>query len=332
MGRMVVSGPCRPVADALASDVDRAAGYPAPLVRRRALSLACAVLALGLAALAIAVQPAGSARAIDPGAACAVAPGTSARFALDVPGQGIRQGLVHLPARRVRGPLPLLVAFHGAYRTGALMEGYSGLSRLADRAGFAVVYPDAAAPRRRWTLAAGAGPDDLQFVDLLLDRMLAGRCLDRARVSAVGVSNGGGMAARLACADADRLAAIVSVAGGYSSVRGCAASGPVAVLEIHGTADPVVPYRGGAGDVRAWLGGWVRRDGCAPRPRTRVVMPRVTRLDWTGCREGTSVAHLAIAGGQHAWPGAEPPDPGPAITLSATAEAWRFLASRRRAH
>jgi polyhydroxybutyrate depolymerase len=225
----------------------------------------------------------------------------------------------------------LVIALHGAYRSGAFMERYTGLSRLADREGFAVAYPDASSSTRHfWTLHPGRGPDDVAFISALIDRAVGAGCVDAARVSAVGVSNGGGLAALLACEASGRLAAIVAVAGGYGDLPECRPDRPLSVLEIHGTADRVVPYHAQRGDVLEWLRAWARRDGCAAATRRRAVVPGVTRMDWRGCASRTRVAHLAIRGGEHAWPGANPPDPGPRVGLSATDETWRFLRTLRR--
>src|SRR5207237_1904893 len=49
---------------------------------------------------------------------------------------------LHVPTGAPNGPLPLVVAFHGAGSNAARQERASGLSALADRAGFAVVYPE----------------------------------------------------------------------------------------------------------------------------------------------------------------------------------------------
>jgi polyhydroxybutyrate depolymerase len=266
-------------------------------------------------------RPDGS--AVDAATACAARPGTTVRVSVAVDGQGARSALVHLPARR-RGRIALVLALHGAYGNAAFMESYSGLSRLADRAGYGVVYPDAARPR--WRIAAGEDDADVRFLDALLDRVLAGGCFDARRVSAVGVSNGAGMAARFACAGDDRLAGLVAVAGDYGPLPACAARRPLSVLEIHGTADAVVPYPGA---VAGWLRQWVDRDACAPSPRSTRRRPNVLRLDWTGCRGGTSVAHLRLVGGAHAWPGGDPPDAGPQLGVSAADEAWEFLRGQR---
>jgi polyhydroxybutyrate depolymerase len=235
---------------------------------------------------------------------------------------GGRTALVHLP-RTGRRPYPLLLALHGAHGSGAFMERYSGFSRIADASGFAAVYPDAAG--LSWKI--GGADTDVRFLDALLDRLLAGGCFDARRLYAAGVSNGGGMAARLACAGDDRLAGLVSVAGGYSALPACRAQRPLSVLEIHGTADGIVPY---PGVVLPWIRGWAARDGCAPRSRRTAEGPHVVRLDWGRCRGGVAVSHLRLLGGHHAWPGAHPPDPGPSFGVSASARAWQFLRYRRR--
>jgi polyhydroxybutyrate depolymerase len=267
---------------------------------------------------------------VDAATACSVAAGRTVRVSVTVEGQGPRSALVRLPRRRT-GRLPLVLALHGAYGNAAFMERYSGLSRVADREGFGVVYPDAGRPM--WRISTSEDSADVQFLDVLLDRLLAGGCFDARRVSAVGVSNGGGMAARFACAGDDRLAGLVTVAGAYGPLPPCRARRPLSYLEIHGTADAVVPYRGTpqdpGGDVLRWVQSWAGRDACLPRPQSTTERPGVVRLDWTRCRDATSVEHLRLVGGTHAWPGADPPDQGPQFGISASEEAWRFLRDRR---
>ena len=266
-------------------------------------------------------------RGSDPSAACRLEPGHTRRVTLDVPGQGNRTALVRLPSHRTSRPLPLVLVLHGAYGNGAFMERYTGFSRRAEAAGFAVVYPSAG--RHFWTLAPGKGPDDVAFINSLLDRLLSGGCFDPNRVSAAGVSNGGGFAARLACDLSSRLAAVAMVAGGYSTVRDCQPDQPLSILEMHGTADPVVPYRRGANDVPRWVRRWVAHDGCHGHPVRSKPVARVSRSVWARCHAGVVVEHLRIAGGRHQWPGSHPGDHGPQISLSATDEISRFLQDRR---
>jgi len=277
---------------------------------------------------------AGTASSASPGCARPARGPGDLRVRIVVDG-AVRTALLHVPRAALGQPAPLVVAFHGTGGSGPFMAGYAGLSRVADRAGFIVAYPSADAEQERWTAERPprpGAPDDVAFTRRLLDALLDGHCVDPTRVSAVGVSNGGSFVARLGCELSERLAAIAIVAGGFGEGSSCRPARAVSVLEVHGTDDPVVPYRGredGEGSVTRWLAGWVQRDGCAPAGRRRMVAPRVQRTDWVGCRAGTSVAHLRIAGGRHQWPGATPPDPGPVSTISAAREVWRFLASRR---
>ncbi|MGN6188455.1 MAG: alpha/beta hydrolase family esterase [Conexibacter sp.] len=290
--------------------------------------------AVGVAATGGAAPPAGGAL---PSAGCA--DGALARAGdvdLALVSHGVRRtARVHVPPAALRAPARLLLAFHGTGGNGRFMERYSGLAAQLDRdpTGIAV-FPDADGPR--WNVEErGDAPDDVDFVADLLAAVEQRWCVDRARVSAAGVSNGGSMAALLACAMPQRFAAVAIVAGGFGTLPPCRSRQPVAVLEIHGRADPVVPYRGapaddGRGAVVPWLASWVARDGCArTRPRSRAIAPRTVRYDWGACRAGTTVVHIAIAGGRHQWPGANPPDPGPAATISAAAQVWAFLAPRR---
>ena len=58
-------------------------------------------------------------------------------------------------------------------------------------------------------------------------------------------------------AEAARLA-IAPVAGGYRSLPQCKPTRPLSVLEIHGTADPVVPYDGKPPDYSTEGGPYAR--------------------------------------------------------------------------
>jgi polyhydroxybutyrate depolymerase len=248
--------------------------------------------------------------------------------------EGERTALVRVPAGAAARRSPLVVALHGGGGTGRFMEGYSGLAPVSDRAGFIAVFPDATGPRRFWNLDASKGPNDVAFAAALIERVATVACVDPARVFAVGVSNGGGLAARVGCELSGRVAGIVVVAGGFGRLPACHPARPVSVLEIHGTNDASVPYGGDpadghAGDVGRWLAGWARRDRCSGATPSRRVAPRSVRTDWRGCAAGTALAHIRVLGGGHQWPGATPPDPGPRSTFSAAQQAWAFLAPLR---
>lgn len=245
-----------------------------------------------------------------------------------------RSALVHVPARAVPGPAPLVLGFHGVRGSGREFQTFSGLSPVADRAGFIAVYPDASLPTRVWNAGSGATSstvDDVAFVSALLDEIERGTCVDLRRVTATGVSNGGGFVGRLACALSTRLAGVAIVAGALAGVAACPVGNPVSVLEMHGTADPIASYWGhnGIGGALPWLTRWLARDRCDPSATLATVAVRVKRFTWRPCLQGTVVEHLVIAGGRHQWPGSHPAEAGPTATISAAQQVWAFLAPRR---
>ena len=101
-------------------------------------------------------------------------------------------------------------------------------------------------------LGPGA-PDDVAFIDDLLNAVEAELCIDSARVFSTGFSVGAGLSVRLACDLSDRIAAIAPVSGVYFPPfnprripePGCLSTRPVPVIAFHGTADPGVPFEGG---------------------------------------------------------------------------------------
>ena len=241
--------------------------------------------------------------------------------------------LLHVPPR-ARAPLPLVVAFHGARGDGDGFAAESGLSRSADRHGFAVLYPTAGSSRRFWSLNRASTPDDVARLRALLPRAERRTCADPRRLYATGVSNGGGFAARVGCEMAGTFAAVAPVAGGYSSLDDCADGTRTSVLEIHGSADQIVPYEGRGpdrdGDVREYVSGWAHRDGCDARPRITHPARYVTRVAHRHCDAGYAVEHLRLEGTDHGWPGAAPPWPRhhPAGVL-ARELVWRFFDDKR---
>jgi len=293
------------------------------------------LVALPAVAVAVAVQllsalPSSGQGAVNP---CQqpVRPGNSEVTLLS--GGLERTAIVHVPPAAAGRPLPLIFGLHGA--GGQFFEPYSGLSVLADSEGFIAVYPnptDHAGSRTFWNISGrqpGRGPDDVQFISDLLDYAESNLCVDASRVYALGVSNGGGMAARAVCEMSSRFAGFASIAGGYKDLPRCGPTNAVSVIEVHGTADGSVPYNGapphGAGAVWPWLAAWRTRDGCHGPPTVSRIAPRVERYAWTHCAQGTAVEHIKIFGGNHQLPGGLPPDRGQTGTASAVWLAWKFL-------
>ena len=92
----------------------------------------------------------------------------------------------------------------------------------------------------------GANPDDVGYVLGIIADIEKTYAVDPKRIFILGHSNGGFMTNRLACDFADKFAAVISLAGEtYLDQTKCAASAPIAYLQVQGDADMTVPYAGG---------------------------------------------------------------------------------------
>src|SRR5688572_21919903 len=77
---------------------------------------------------------------------------------------------LHLPAKGEK-PYPLVVVLHGAGADGKITEALTGFDAIADREGFAVVYPDGR--RRLWAFADLRGENaDVAFIGTLIDTLV----------------------------------------------------------------------------------------------------------------------------------------------------------------
>ncbi len=275
------------------------------------------------------------------------AAGDTREYLLFVPASGGS----HPPARRI----PLVVFLHGAGGTAAWADGETGWSALAAREGFALALPEGLPPHRdrpprfltnppRWN-DGGDGPtgeppdaDDVRYLAAVIDDAVSRAGADPARVYVSGFSNGAGVAFRAAAELADRIAAVAPVAG-YCKVADPRPARPVPTLYIIGSADPLVPPRGG--DVRSpWLhrlvrrppvadtlGRWAAAIGCDTTPVLESDSGGVRVEVYPGPVEFRSVL---VEGLGHHWPGGKGQlnhkiGGPPSARLDATAEVWRFF-------
>jgi polyhydroxybutyrate depolymerase len=228
-----------------------------------------------------------------------------------------------------QGPRPTVIMLHGLGGTGAEIAKRSGLDQSAPRAGFVGVFPDGV--RNRWNSFPpgtepalyvernrefGGTPDDVAFLKALVADLVRRGISDPKRIYLAGVSNGGFMTLRMICADAGLLAAAAVLVSGMLDPTGadCRPAKPVPVLMVNGTADPIVPFAGGAVQpgpfANIWpaerLTGFLReRNGCTESADVSDVpnagRNRVVLFRWTRC--SAPVESYRVMGGDHgaAW-------------------------------
>lgn len=222
-------------------------------------------------------------------------------------------------------PTPLIVSLHGYTSSGERHDRRWGISALADAYNFLTIAPDGQrepeGDRNRFWNASKAccnftdlEPDDSGYLRRIIDQVEERYNVDPARVYVIGHSNGGFMSYRMAYEHSDAVAAIVSLAGANHLEERDPPPYPVHVLQIHGTDDGTISYRGGEirenrypsamGSVTRWAAyngcdtartGREMRDLDASLPGHETGVMKMN----TGCKDGGSAELWTIADGAH---------------------------------
>jgi polyhydroxybutyrate depolymerase len=231
-----------------------------------------------------------------------------------------REYLLYVPKSYDRAkPTPLVINLHTAMSWPTSSMNISQWNLVADEHGFIVVYPAGTGfGPKSWEMAGSETPSrmpDVIFISELIDKLEVSYNIDKTRIYADGMSNGGGMAFVLSCTLSARIAAFGMVSAGlYPEWSWCTDQRPVPVIAFHGTADPICPYNGGRtkfGDdifpsVPSFMANWARRNRCGLNPIESAVAADVTRLQYTGCADDASVVLYTVKGEGHQWPGGKP--------------------------
>jgi polyhydroxybutyrate depolymerase len=232
------------------------------------------------------------------------------------------------------GPMPLVILLHGYGASGALADKLFGFGDILDERGFLLATPDGTPDGkglRFWNATDACCSfgrtevDDVAYLGAVIDDMGNRYSVDPKRIFVVGHSNGGFMAHRLACDLSDKIAAIVSLAGAvWADPSRCRPTRPVAVAELHGTADDTILFDGGTIDgvpypgARQTVAAWAARNGCSATTEAspgrldldnNVAGAETTVERHTGCPAGAAAELWTLAGSGHtpfrsdAWAG-----------------------------
>jgi polyhydroxybutyrate depolymerase len=239
---------------------------------------------------------------------------------------GDRPVEMRVPASYVPGTaVPLVMMLHGYSADADIEELYLDITAQSNKLGFIYALPNGTVDSsglRFWNATNaccnlyGSTVDDSAYLSSVITQIQAAYTIDPKRIWLVGHSNGGFMSYRMACDHADQIAAIASLAGAmWEDTTMCTPSEPVAVVEMHGTADTVIAYDGGLIGVNAFpsapttVSDWVTFDGCSSTPDTTappldldLAIPgnatTVTRYA-TGCKPGGHAELWTMVGSEH---------------------------------
>lgn len=262
--------------------------------------------------------------------------------------------LVHVPrSYRADRAMPVVLALHGGGGSASYQarDATYGLISKSEEAGFVAVFPNGASPLRSGALATwNAGGccgrardtdvDDVGFLREVVADVKRRLAVDAARVYAIGMSNGGMMAYRLACEIPGTIRGIMAVAG-TDATRQCTPRVPVPVLHIHALDDDHVPYHGGRGaaardsskefdyvSVPATVGKWVALNHASPQARRVLDVPGAACDLHAAMRGGAPVMLCVTQAGGHSWPGgAAVRGKNPSQAINANDMMWRFFSS-----
>jgi polyhydroxybutyrate depolymerase len=267
-----------------------------------------------------------------------------------------RAYLLHAAPPRPPDPAPLLIELHGRGIDAGRFDRMTGFKSLADEKGFVLAMPSGVDGiwNSRPLPTDVDRPDDVAYLLALIDDVCDRVSIDRQRIYVVGMSNGAGMAGRLACLHPERLTAFAQVAGTGPDDLATRArpTTPVPILQIHGTADRIVPYRGGSRrrplmrllghralgasvGIDDWARFWTEANHTGDEPEVSRLPPDTTIRVWRGPSGRADVVFYRINGGGHTWPSSRVRLPRVMLgrtseTFDATRIIWDFLASHSR--
>ena len=247
---------------------------------------------------------------------------------------------------------PLIVALHGGGGDMEIQsqEEYYHLISKSDQEGFVIVFPNGysqfpSGKLATWNAGKCCGEardkkiDDVSFIKEVIKKTSLLLNIAQNKIFAIGMSNGGMMAYRLACEASEIFKAIASVAGTDNTIE-CPVKKPISILHIHAKNDDHVLYDGGAGkpffdrskvteftSVPSTVNKWTERMKCPKSPKKVLKTSGAYCDSYRPCSEASEFKVCITEDGGHSWPGGKAPrgNKKTSTALDANQEIWDFF-------
>ena len=203
-----------------------------------------------------------------------------------------------------------VMVFHGKGGQSSNMV-KTGFSEAGEDGDFIAIYANAV--DGRWNKGNGTGPDDVGFVQVILNQLITNWNVDSDQVFAAGVSNGGMFTQVLASQAGDHFAAFGVINANLPKAVGDAdyTGSDQPMVIFHGTEDRRVPFEGkplangntgpGAEDMVAY---WAENNSTTMGAYQQ--LPDTANDGMTNSvrySDDGTIEHYVTEGGGHAWPG-----------------------------
>ena len=144
-------------------------------------------------------------------------------------------------ADTISSPVPLVVVLHGGGGNGKGLQETYGFKPMIANGEFVAVYPNAG--------TGGWLPEQVDFLDAVIDQVFARERVDRERLFVTGASRGGLMTFVMAAKSKHAIHAAGTVITSQMAIlaRDYPIERPIDFAMIAGTEDPLMPYAGGWG-------------------------------------------------------------------------------------
>ena len=263
------------------------------------------------------------------------------------PNPGNLAGRYYVPAG-LKGPAPLVVVLHGCTQNAAVYDHGSGWSRLADRHGFILLFPEQRRANNpllcfNWFSADDSrrGMGEAASIRAMIEAMKKAHDVDPKRVFVTGLSAGGAMASVMLATYPELFAGGAIIAGvAYGCASGVAEAfdcmGGRArsdAKELAARVRRASPHKGPWPRVQVWQGSadhtvvasnadaialqWAQLHGLGPKPHVSDEVAGYPRRRWLGADGRPLIEQYTITGMAHGIP----LDPGTGEGESGTAGA-----------